>query len=73
LLKKYFKYHGRVSKPQSAFDEQFAEIEEYLFRKCSERQINWRTLSWDDKVRLATEFGCKRSYIDAMYAKNWAM
>lgn len=73
MLKKYYKYHGRVSRPKKEFDEQLAEIEEYIFRKCEERKIDWRKLSWDEKLDLAKEFGCKREYIDSMYAKKYAM
>jgi hypothetical protein len=72
MLKKYYRLHKKTNQSND-YNEQFCEIEEYLFRKCEERKINWRTLSWTEKLKMAEEFGCKREYTDAMYMNKFAI
>jgi hypothetical protein len=70
MLRKYYK-HYRPQNLKDSWNEQYADIEEYIIRKCNERKINWLTLSWHDKLTLAEEFGCKREMVDSMYNEKF--
>ena len=74
MLKKYYRLHNKV-KTKNDFQEQFCDIEEYIIRRCEADKIDWRSSwsNWNFKLKMATQYGCRREFIDGMYQKKHAI
>ena len=73
LIMKTRYYQNNIYKGKSDLDKQYFDVDEFLIRRCIENKINWKTLTMEERTRMAKRYGCYREYVDGCFGEKDAM